>query len=178
MSAKPAGAGSKPGAAKSRPGRPADARPRSAGHDENWPAGRPLPNVVGVAVGLAALGAAVGVFSAFGHAQRVGNVTIGVPLTLAAQGGLVVAAGVLSRSRIAAGMPALGWMISVLIFAQPRSEGDLVIPADAPGVSYLLVGLVVLAGLIALPFHRFGAQPDTAGRGSKKARPAGRGAIP
>ena len=178
MSAKPAAAGSKPAAAKSRSGRPADARPQSAGHAENWPAGRPLPNVVGLAVALAALGLAVGVFSAFGHAQRVGNVTVGVPLTLAAQGGLVVAAGVLMSSRIAAGMPALGWMISVLIFAQPRSEGDLVIPADGPGVSYLVAGLVVLAGLIALPFQRFGEQVDTAGRGSKKARPAGRSAIP
>lgn len=170
MKARPAASRPKVSAAKAKPkpGPPAGRDPDPA---EAWPAGRPLPQVIGVAVALAALGAALGLFSAFAHSQRIGAVTIGVPITIAAQGGLVVASGVLGRSRLAAGLPALGWMISVLIFAQPKGEGDLVIAADAPGLAYLIAGLVVLGALSSLPFHRVG----TAGRGSEQARPAGRG---
>lgn len=170
---KPKAAASRPKVVRTaRPARPAT--PSAPSRSDSWPTGRPLPQVIAVCVGLAALGAAVGLFSAFAHAQRTGGLTIGVPVTIAAHAGLVVASGVLLRSRLAAGMPALGWMISVLIFAQPRDEGDLVVPADAPGMTYLLAGLVVIGGLSALPYHRVPDRLGTPTSGEGAARPAGR----
>lgn len=164
---KPKAAASRPKvvSGKSRPDPGASGRGSTSA--EHWPAGRPIAAVVAVAVALAAVGAAVGVFSAFAHAQRIGNVAIGVPVTIAAHAAIVVVCGVLARSRLAAGLPGLGWMISVLVFAQPRSEGDLVVAADGPGLSYLLAGLVVLGGLSAVPYHRFPDRLGTTGRGSR-----------
>jgi hypothetical protein len=170
---KPRTAASRPKVVRTaRPARPTSSS--APGRPEYWPTGRPLPQVIGVCVGLALLGLAVGVFSAFAHPQRVGDVTIGVPVTIAVHASLVVACGVLLRSRLAAGMPALGWMISILIFAQPRDEGDLVVPADAPGLAYLLAGLVVIGGLSALPYHRVPDRLGTPTSGDATARPAGR----
>ncbi|MGQ0844463.1 MAG: DUF6113 family protein [Sporichthyaceae bacterium] len=159
MSAKKAATAKKSGAAgkaaaSKRPAVPArDASPPA------WPAGRPVLQAAALALGLVALGLVVGSLGAFAHAQRAGSAPIGLPVTLAALIALTFAAGMAVRSRYAAGLPALGWLISVLVFAQPRGEGDLVVAGDGPGVAYLIAGLVTIGGTSLLPYHRVGDTP-------------------
>ncbi len=180
MNAKPASARpkAKTGTPRPKSGTPqpkaAPARP-PRDRDAPWPVGRTPTQIAAVGIGVLLLGGLVGVASGFAHAQRAGDLRIGVPVTIATQAALVVVAGVLTRSRVAAGLTALGWLISVLVFAQPKSEGDLVIAGDGPGIAYLIGGLVIIGGLSTLPFHRVSDRPGATERVTRPARPAGRG---
>lgn len=126
---------------------------------------------IGLGVGLVLVGVVVGLFAAFAHAQRAGEVPVGLPIALGATAAMVMATGALTGSRRAAGLAALGWLISVLIFASPRSEGDLIVSGDGPGIAYLVGGLVLLGALSVLPWGR----PPAAERVAARPRAAGRG---
>ncbi|MGQ0466370.1 MAG: DUF6113 family protein [Sporichthyaceae bacterium] len=105
-------------------------------------------------LGIAALGALLGLFTSFAHAQRAGGIIVGLPVTLAAEAALVGAAGVVFRSRTAAAAATFGWMVTAAVFGSPRPEGDLVVSGDLAGVAYFGVGVIALVGLSLLPYHR------------------------
>jgi hypothetical protein len=114
-----------------------------------WAARVGVPRVIATSVGLFVLGFAVGVAGVFEHREKA---PIGLLVGLLAEASVVVAAGVGTRSRMGAGLPALGWVISALLGANPRPEGDVLISADGLGYAYLLGGLVLLGLLTLLPY--------------------------
>lgn len=116
--------------------------------------GTPWAVAAALLAGLLALGLVFGLFAAFAHGVRAGGLPVGLVLTLAGLGALLVAAGVVVGRRGAVGAVFGGWVVSVLILSQPRSEGDLVIAADGSGYGYLLGGLVLAGCASALPYPR------------------------
>lgn len=119
----------------------------------------PLPLLLGVVLGLAALGFGIGVVDAFAQARTIGiglRIPVGAILAVAVLGGVALSAGLLTRSRIGLGVVALGWVVSVVLFTSPRAEGDVIIAADLPGYLYLFGGVIVLTGLSAVPFAALG----------------------
>ena len=59
----------------------------------------------------------------------------------------------------AAGLPAAAWVVTALLGAIERPEGDLIIPADGLGYGYLLGGLMLMGLLTLMPYG------DTQSRG-------------
>jgi hypothetical protein len=121
----------------------------------SWFVDRPLPSAIGITVALLALGFLVGSMGAFAHATRMGGIRVGLPVALLAQGAAVFAAGVVNASRLAAVLPVVGWVASVVVFAAERHEGSLVIAATPIGNAYLLGGVVLFGLLIVVPYERF-----------------------
>jgi hypothetical protein len=80
-----------------------------------------------------------------------------VVAALLAEGGVAATAGVWNAARSAAVLPAMGWVLSVLVFATERPEGDVVIAPTHVGYAYLLGGLILLTLLSLLPYHRIAA---------------------
>lgn len=119
----------------------------------------PLPILLGVVLGLAALGFAVGAVDAFMQARtlEIGvRLPVGAVLAVAVLGGVALSAGLCTRSRIGLGVVALGWVVSVVLFTSPRAEGDVIVAADVPGYLYLFGGVLMLAALSAIPFAALG----------------------
>ncbi|MGQ0626365.1 MAG: DUF6113 family protein [Sporichthyaceae bacterium] len=108
----------------------------------------PRPRVPAAIAGclvLAGLGLVVGIAGAFVHTLTIDLALrwpTGLLLAVAALLGVVVSAGLLTRSRIGAGAVLVGWTVSVAVFTSPRPDGDVVIAADAPGYAYLGLGLI------------------------------------
>lgn len=124
------------------------------------PVQRPVPVVVAICAGLAALGFAVGIAAAFAHAKTV-EAGVGLPLgllvALGALAGVALCAGLLTRSRVGVGVVALGWVVSVVVFTTPRAEGDIIVAATAIGYAYLFGGVLVLSALSVVPYGAVGA---------------------
>jgi hypothetical protein len=114
-----------------------------------WAARVGVPRVIAACFGLATLGFVVGVAGAFEHRAKA---PVGLLVSLAAEGSVVVAAGIHTRSRIGAGLPAAAWVVASLLGAIERSEGDVVISADGLGYAYLLGGLVLMGLLSLMPY--------------------------
>ncbi|WP_344600863.1 DUF6113 family protein [Sporichthya brevicatena] len=116
---------------------------------------QPLPVVLGTAVGLAALGFVLGAGGSFLQARTVFagvRWPLGCVFVLVVLGAVALSAGMLTRSRLAVGTLAAGWVISVLVFTAGRPEGDVIIAADLAGYLYLFGGVTVLAVVSSLPF--------------------------
>ncbi|SDQ45823.1 DUF6113 family protein [Thermostaphylospora chromogena] len=100
---------------------------------------------------LGVLGLVLGVAGAFQHA-----IYLGVDTPVAAIGwmALLFAAlygmGRLMRSKLGALVPGVGWILVSMLLSGQRSEGDLVIAANAAGYLYLYGGFaaVVLAVML------------------------------
>lgn len=161
-------------ARRDAPGKAARA-PGASGADtpgggQSWTSTWPAPGVLGTVAGLFAAGFLVGGLGAFVHPMHaeIGvRLPLGLLLALLCIGGIVMSAGLLTRSRMGAGVPALGWAGCVLLLTQPRSDGDVLIAANAVGYGYLLGGLVALGALVCLPYgrpDRSAAAPGTARR--------------
>jgi hypothetical protein len=114
-----------------------------------WAARVGVPRVIAACVGLFGLGLVVGVAGAFEHREKA---PLGLVVSLLAEGSVVVAAGIHTRSRIGAGLPAGAWVVTALLGAIERPEGDVVITADGLGYAYLLGGLVLMGLLALLPY--------------------------
>ncbi len=141
---------SKPSAAKRRSA-PAKAPAKVAPPH----ATQPLPAVLGTAAGLVALGFLVGAGGSFLQARTVSagvRWPLGCVFMLVVLGAVALSAGMLTRSRLAVGMLAAGWVISVLVFTAGRPEGDVIIAADLAGYLYLFGGVTALAVVSAVPF--------------------------
>lgn len=93
-----------------------------------------------------------GVVEAFLVPLRLGigssSTPVPVSLLLALVGNalLVRAAVRVTRSRLAALGPALGWFAPVLVLGNRTAAGDLVVPSSVVGLGLLLVGSAALAG--------------------------------
>jgi hypothetical protein len=105
--------------------------------------------VIATCLGLFVLGFVVGVCGAFEYREKA---PLGLIVSLLAEGSVVVAAGINCRSRFAAALPAAAWVVTALLGAIERPEGDVVIPADNLGYAYLLGGLVLLGLLALMPY--------------------------
>jgi hypothetical protein len=117
---------------------------------------------------LALLGAALGVAGAFVHHVRLHvlgvSLPLGILLALLTGLGLAVAGGLLTRSRLGAGLVAGPWLLGALPFASERPEGDLIISGTPFGYAYLL-GTALLATIaVTLPYRDLTRSPDNAGR--------------
>jgi hypothetical protein len=146
--------GRRPPAPLGKPGRAEQVVARPVVKLPTWFTERSTAAGVALAAGLFLLGLLVGGLGAFAYATRIHGLTVGVVVALLAEGGVVAAAGVWNAARTAAVLPALGWVVSVLVFASERPEGDLIIAATDVGYGYVLGGLLLLGGLIALPYQR------------------------
>jgi hypothetical protein len=85
----------------------------------------------------------------------------------------------LSRTRLSAAPPVIGWVLSTLVLSSSRPEGDVLLPAGATAwVSYslllggLLTGLITLtvAGRVRLPITPISRRRVRAGSDSDGAR--------
>lgn len=78
----------------------------------------------------------------------------GLLLAVGAAAGVCVLAGQAVRSRIGIGVVALAWLVPVLVMAQPRAEGDVVIAGDATGLLFLFGGVVSIGVTVGLGVAR------------------------
>jgi hypothetical protein len=108
-----------------------------------------VPRVIAACLGLFVLGFVVGVAGAFEYRAKA---PLGLLVSLLAEASVVVAAGIHTRSRFGAAMPAAAWVVTALLGAIERPEGDVIVPADDLGYAYLLGGLVLLGLLSLMPY--------------------------
>jgi hypothetical protein len=101
-----------------------------------------LNGVLYVALGV--FGAVWGVFGSFSCLRSM-FVTV---LLCLANFGLARLAGWAVGTRTAAVIPTLTWIVAVMLFSLPRSEGDVIFPSTDTGQVYLfLLGGAAAAGL-------------------------------
>jgi hypothetical protein len=125
-----------------------------------WMTRRSTARGIALAAGLFLAGLFVGSLGAFAYPTRIHGVPVGVPVALLAEGGVVAAAGIWNAARSAAVLTVFGWVISVLVFATERPEGDVIIAPTHVGYAYLLGGLLLFTGLSMLPYQRIAGESD------------------
>jgi len=98
-------------------------------------------------------GVAAGLLGSFVHPLTFVLVPVGLLLAFALSAAVFVTAGLLlgRGGVVAAGG---GWVVTVLLLASPRPEGDLVVPGSTAGYLWLFGGTLVAAGCMALPYRR------------------------
>jgi hypothetical protein len=94
------------------------------------------------AVGLVVLAAGCGIAGSFVHRWAS---PLGVVLTIGAAAGVFLFARRWSRSRVGIGAVSAAWLLPVLLLAQRRPEGDLVIAGDVVGMVFLFGGAACAA---------------------------------
>ncbi|MGA5320220.1 DUF6113 family protein [Streptomyces seoulensis] len=118
------------------------------------PLQRPSLGRMAALLGLALLGAVVGVAGAL---VQAGWFPLGLLLALAGAGGLFLGGGYALRGRSGAVAPVLGWVIAVILLTASRPEGDFLFGAGGGSYVFLLGGmaLAVICATLAP-----GRQPD------------------
>ena len=111
----------------------------------------------------AACGAVAGVLGSFVHLLAALGLPAGLLLALLLSAGTFGTWGLLlGRPGAAAGTA--GWLVVVLLLARARPEGDLVVDGSAVGYAWLLGGLLVAGGCLALPYRSAASGPPEDGR--------------
>ncbi|MFF5894866.1 DUF6113 family protein [Streptomyces argenteolus] len=126
-----------------------NAPPRSPG--PTGLAAPPNPRRIPLYVGLAVLGAAVGLAGTLVQAALFPG---GLLLALAASAGLFYGGRVLTRTQLGALVPAVGWFIAVVLLLGGRPEGDFVFGAELGLALFMLGGMgaaVMCATMSRLP---------------------------
>lgn len=97
-----------------------------------------------VTIGLLVLSAVVGMLIAVVTAFYVPThpVSVGVVLTVVLLGPYAHAVGRALRSSGAAALPCVAWLVTTMLLASSRPEGDLVVPGSGEGVAFLLLGTI------------------------------------
>jgi hypothetical protein len=112
---------------------------------------------------LAVAGGLVGAAGSFVQARVVhlGPVPLPVGLVIALAGctGLFVGGACLMRGRAGAAVPAVPWLLAVLLLSNSRPEGDVVLPQALTAYGYLFLGALLAALATAL----VGLQRDRVG---------------
>lgn len=102
--------------------------------------------VTGAAYGtLLVLGALVGVYGAFYYSLSVWGVPLGAIVAVVLNFVMCRAAGRMMRTRLSAVLPAVGWLVAVLLLSAKRSEGDLLITNTVGGYILLFGGSLAAA---------------------------------
>ncbi|MDF6019025.1 DUF6113 family protein [Streptomyces sp. JH34] len=127
-----------------------NAPPRSSG--PSGLAAPPNPRRMPLYVGLAVLGAAVGLAGTLVQAALFPG---GLLLALAASAGLFYGGRVLTRTQLGALVPAVGWFIAVIVLLGGRPEGDYVFGEEIGLALFMLGGMavaVICATMSRLPY--------------------------
>jgi Family of unknown function (DUF6113) len=99
------------------------------------------------------LGAVVGAAGSFVQAVTLSagpvDLPVGLVVALAGCAGLFVAGVVVMRGRPGAVVPAVAWLLVVLLLSVKRPEGDVVLSNGGTAYGYLLIG-TMLAAVIAM----------------------------
>lgn len=113
----------------------------------------PGPGRLAAYLGLAVLGFATGVAGALvqGGLVQGGWFPGGLLLALLAVGGLCYGSVVATRSRVGGAAAGTGWLVSALILAANRPEGDFLFQAGLGSYAYLLggMGVAVMCATVA-----------------------------
>jgi hypothetical protein len=94
---------------------------------------------------------------------RIGSVPLPVSIPLAVVGNVLAArlTARISGVRALAALPSVLWLVTVLVLAAPRAEGDLVVPGSLTGLVFLFAGSVAGAyGAATAPTRRRPPPPD------------------
>lgn len=75
---------------------------------------------------------------------------VGFVLAVGATAGVCAFARYAARTRIGLAVVGLLWVLPVLVLAQPRPEGDVVIANDGPGLMFLFGGVVAAAVTVGM----------------------------
>lgn len=97
----------------------------------------------------AVAGVVAGVLGSFAQGYTTDGLPTGLLAGLGLLGAVLVTAGTLTRSRGGVLVAGGGWLLTVLLLAAPRPEGDLIVPGTGLGYAWLLGGMVVV-GLLAI----------------------------
>ena len=93
--------------------------------------------VVGVVVGML-----IAIVTAFFVPTGNGVVSLGVGATVVLLGPYAHLLGRALRSTGAAALPCVAWLITTMLLASTRAEGDLVVTGSTEGLAFLLLGTV------------------------------------
>jgi Family of unknown function (DUF6113) len=105
--------------------------------------------LVGIAYGvLAVLGVLLGVIGSFEFSWQAGSFPVAAIALSALNLAIFRAAGWAMESRLGAVVPAVLWMIILVVLSSRRPEGDLVVTGTTPGYVYMFGGAV--AALVAI----------------------------
>ena len=108
-----------------------------------WPRGR-----IAVYAVLVVLGAVVGLAGCFVQALWFPG---GLLLSLAAAFALFYGGRTLTRTKLGAGLPALGWFGMLLVANSPRPEGDFLVAGNLGSFVFLLGGLALAVICSTMP---------------------------
>jgi hypothetical protein len=109
--------------------------------------------LVGLAYGvLAVLGVLLGVLGSFEFSWQAGSVPVAAIALCVVNLLAFRAAGWAMESKLGAGVPALLWMIILVVLSSRRPEGDLVVTGTNPGYVYMFGGAA--AALVAIVWTR------------------------
>jgi hypothetical protein len=140
----------------------------------------------GILVTLVAFEAAV--IECFLVPLHVGRVAVPLAALLAIVGNLVFPRMMVTvaRRRTTALLPPVLWLVVVLVFSAPRSEGDLIVPGTWPALLFLFLGAIVgaygaassvMGGTPWRPASRAAGAGSSGGAGSGSGGLAARGSA-
>ena len=122
---------------------------------DHWPVGQRAGALALVLV----LTVLLAVWGAFLVPLRVFGVAVPVSWIIALVGNFLLGwAGARLAGALGAALPALVWIVLVLVLASPRTEGDIVVRGTTIGTGFLVAG--ALGSAVA-----FGARPRDRSRG-------------
>jgi hypothetical protein len=121
-----------------------------------YPPPEPTPEpafLTGLTYGvLAVLGVVLGVIESFQFSWEVGSVPVAAIVLSLVNLAVFRAAGWAMGSRLGAVVPAVPWMVVLVVLSARRPEGDLVVTGTAAGYVYMFGGAVAV--LIAIVWTR------------------------
>lgn len=111
---------------------------------------------------LAILGFLVGVYGVFYYSLSLGVVPVGALVAVVVNFVMCRAASRSMRTRLAAMLPAAGWLIAVVLLSAERTEGDVLITNSTAGYILLVGGIIAAAVPVAMSLVS-GARTDGPG---------------
>lgn len=130
-----------------------------------------------VSIGLLAVGSVVGLLLAVVPAFFVPTrpVPLGVVAAVLLLGPYAHLLGRALRSSMAAALPCVVWLVTTMVLASSRPEGDLVITGSNAGLAFLLLGTV--SGAVGIGTVRSGIARSDGRAAERAARTAEEAAI-
>jgi hypothetical protein len=109
--------------------------------------------VTGAAYGvLGVLGMVLGVIGSFEFSWEAGSVPVAALVLTAVNLAVFRSAGWAMESKLGAVVPAVFWLVVVLVLSSRRPEGDIVVTGTTPGYVFIFGGVV--AALAAISWTR------------------------